>query len=136
MFLPVAFVHPLRVRRLRLLTLVVTGVWGAAAVAAVAEDLAAASVLVKTALVVTGCYFLLCRFFARAARSRKEISMVKAIRVHQPGGPDAFVIEDVDLPAPGPSEVQIRHSRHWRQFHRRLPPHRRLSGGISVHPRT
>ncbi|MBG0796794.1 phosphatidylcholine synthase [Methylocystis sp. L43] len=58
MFLPVAFVHPLRVKRLRPVTLVVTAVWGAAAVAAVAQDLAAASVLVKTALVATGCYFL------------------------------------------------------------------------------
>ena len=26
--------------------------------------------------------------------------MVKAIRVHQPGGPEALVMEDVDLPAP------------------------------------
>ncbi len=36
---------------------------GAAAVAAVAEDLAAASVLVKTALVATGCYFLILPLF-------------------------------------------------------------------------
>lgn len=63
MFVPVAFVHPLRVKRLRLVTLVVTGVWGAAAVAAVAQDLAAASVLVKTALVATGCYFLILPLF-------------------------------------------------------------------------
>jgi phosphatidylcholine synthase len=58
MFVPVAFVHPLRVQRLRLVTLVVTGVWGAAAIAAVAQDLAAASFTVKAALVATGCYFL------------------------------------------------------------------------------
>ncbi|MGZ9116882.1 MAG: CDP-alcohol phosphatidyltransferase family protein, partial [Methylocystis sp.] len=58
MFVPVAFVHPLRVQRLRLVTLVVTGVWGAAAIVAVAQDLAAASVLVKAALVATGYYFL------------------------------------------------------------------------------
>ncbi|ULO23635.1 phosphatidylcholine synthase [Methylocystis sp. SB2] len=58
MFIPVVFVHPLRVQRLRLVTLLVTGVWGAAAIAAVAQDLAAASVLVKAALVATGCYFL------------------------------------------------------------------------------
>ena len=36
--------------------------------------------------------------------------MVKAIRVHQPGGPDALVMEDVDLPAPTADEVQIRHA--------------------------
>lgn len=35
--------------------------------------------------------------------------MVKAIRVHRPGGPEALQLEDVDLPAPGPGEAQIRH---------------------------
>ncbi|CCJ06029.1 phosphatidylcholine/phosphatidylserine synthase [Methylocystis sp. SC2] len=58
MFVPVAFVHPLRVQRRRPITLVVTGVWGAAAIAALAQNLAAASFTVKAALVMTGCYFL------------------------------------------------------------------------------
>ncbi|MFO1102530.1 MAG: quinone oxidoreductase [Methylocystis sp.] len=35
--------------------------------------------------------------------------MVKAIRVHQPGGPDVLVMEEIDLPAPADDEVQIRH---------------------------
>jgi NADPH2:quinone reductase len=35
--------------------------------------------------------------------------MVKAIRVHQPGGPEVLLMEDVDLPAPADDEVQIRH---------------------------
>ena len=34
--------------------------------------------------------------------------MVKAIRVHQTGGPEALIYEDVELAAPGPGEVQIR----------------------------
>jgi NADPH2:quinone reductase len=34
--------------------------------------------------------------------------MVKAIRVHQTGGPEVLRYEDVDLPAPGPGEAQIR----------------------------
>ncbi|MBM3562437.1 MAG: quinone oxidoreductase [Alphaproteobacteria bacterium] len=34
--------------------------------------------------------------------------MVKAIRVHQTGGPETLVMEDVDLPAPAADEVQIR----------------------------
>ena len=34
--------------------------------------------------------------------------MVKAIRVHETGGPEALLYEDYDLPAPGPGEVQIR----------------------------
>ncbi|WP_406857865.1 quinone oxidoreductase [Alsobacter sp. KACC 23698] len=35
--------------------------------------------------------------------------MVKAVRVHKVGGPEAMVYEDVDLPAPGPGEVRVRH---------------------------
>jgi len=58
MFVPVVFVHPLRVQRLRPATLVVTIIWGGAAIAAVAQNLAAASFTVKAALVLTGCYFL------------------------------------------------------------------------------
>src|SRR5258706_14104348 len=34
--------------------------------------------------------------------------MTKAMRVHQIGGPEAMVYEDVDVPAPGPGEVRIR----------------------------
>jgi NADPH2:quinone reductase len=34
--------------------------------------------------------------------------MVKAIRVHETGGPEALIYEDYDLPAPGPGEVQIK----------------------------
>jgi NADPH:quinone reductase len=35
--------------------------------------------------------------------------MIKAIRVHKPGGPEALKYEEIDLVAPGPGEVQIRH---------------------------
>jgi NADPH2:quinone reductase len=35
--------------------------------------------------------------------------MVKAIRVHRPGGPEALQLEEAELPAPGPGELQIRH---------------------------
>ena len=35
--------------------------------------------------------------------------MVKAIRVHRPGGPEALVFEEVALSKPGPGEVQIEH---------------------------
>src|ERR1700753_3561506 len=34
--------------------------------------------------------------------------MTKAVRVHQVGGPEAMVFEDVELPPPGPGEVRIR----------------------------
>lgn len=36
--------------------------------------------------------------------------MVKAIRFHNPGGPEVMRLEDVDLAAPAAGEVQIRHS--------------------------
>ena len=35
--------------------------------------------------------------------------MVKGIRIHTPGGPEAMVYEAFELPAPGPGEVRIRH---------------------------
>lgn len=34
--------------------------------------------------------------------------MTKAVRVHQVGGPEAMIYEDVDVPAPGAGEVRIR----------------------------
>src|SRR6266404_2675134 len=34
--------------------------------------------------------------------------MIKAVRVHKIGGPEALVYEPVDVPAPGPGEVRIR----------------------------
>jgi len=34
----------------------------------------------------------------------------KAIRIHQTGGPEVMVWEDIDVPAPGPGEAQVRHS--------------------------
>ena len=58
MFAPVVFIHPLRVKRLRPVTIAVTAIWAAAAIAAVAQNLAAASFGVKAVLVATGCYFL------------------------------------------------------------------------------
>ncbi|MCY1254217.1 2-haloacrylate reductase [compost metagenome] len=36
--------------------------------------------------------------------------MVKAVRVHQPGGPEALRIDEVDLPLPAEGEVLLRHT--------------------------
>ena len=36
--------------------------------------------------------------------------MVKAIRIHETGGPTAMQLEDIDLPAPGPGQVRVRHT--------------------------
>jgi NADPH2:quinone reductase len=35
--------------------------------------------------------------------------MPHAIRIHKPGGPEVLQWEDVNVPAPGPGEIQIRH---------------------------
>ncbi|WP_417515758.1 quinone oxidoreductase family protein [Minwuia sp.] len=36
--------------------------------------------------------------------------MVKVIRVHKPGGPEAMVLEEVEVGEPGPGEARIRHT--------------------------
>jgi predicted acyltransferase len=51
MFAPVVFVHPLRVVRLRLVTLTLTGMWCAAAIATVVQGLPEAGFLSKAVLI-------------------------------------------------------------------------------------
>jgi len=34
---------------------------------------------------------------------------MRAIRIHTPGGPEAMVLEDVELAAPGPGEARVKH---------------------------
>ena len=63
MFTPIVFVHPLRVVRLRSVTLTATGVWSAAAVAAVDQNLFAADPTIKAALVGVAVYFLILPLF-------------------------------------------------------------------------
>ena len=35
--------------------------------------------------------------------------MTKAIRIHAPGGPEAMVLDDVEVAAPGPGQARVRH---------------------------
>jgi phosphatidylcholine synthase len=58
MFAPVVFVHPLRVIRLRLVTLMAAGAWSAAAIAALDQGLSQADSMTKAALVGVGMYFI------------------------------------------------------------------------------
>jgi NADPH:quinone reductase len=37
------------------------------------------------------------------------MTMVAAVRVHKAGGPEVLTYEDVDLPAPGPGQIRIKH---------------------------
>lgn len=66
MFAPIVTVHPLRVVRLRLLTIAVTVAWFALAGMAILDDLSP-PLWVKAGLVVTAAYFLALPFFRRPA---------------------------------------------------------------------
>jgi phosphatidylcholine synthase len=63
MFVPVAFVHPLRVMPLRSVTMIATGVWSAAAIAAVGQGLSQADSITKAALIGVGVYYLVLPWF-------------------------------------------------------------------------
>jgi phosphatidylcholine synthase len=63
MFAPVVFVHPLRVVRLRPITITATGVWSVAAIVALDQDLSDAGFVTKAALVGAGLYFLVLPLF-------------------------------------------------------------------------
>ncbi|HEY4846666.1 MAG TPA: CDP-alcohol phosphatidyltransferase family protein [Methylocella sp.] len=63
MFAPVVFVHPLRVVRLRLVTLTLTGMWCAAAITAVVQGLPKTGFLVKAVLMVVGLYYIVLPLF-------------------------------------------------------------------------
>ncbi len=36
--------------------------------------------------------------------------MTKALRIHEIGGPEVFVWEEVELDPPGPGEARLRHT--------------------------
>lgn len=38
------------------------------------------------------------------------MATAKTVRVHQTGGPDVMVLEDIELPPPGTGEIQVRHT--------------------------
>lgn len=72
MFAPLVVVHPLRVRRMRRITLIMTALWGLSAVAAVGQGLAAASGAVKSALLASALYFLLVPLARESGAPQKE----------------------------------------------------------------
>jgi phosphatidylcholine synthase len=63
MFAPVVFVHPLRVVRLRPLTIALTVLWCSAAIAAMVQGLPAAGFLSKAVLIVVGLYYIVLPLF-------------------------------------------------------------------------
>ena len=62
---------------------------------------------------------------------------MKAIRIHETGGPEVLRLEDVSLAAPGPGEARVRHSAIGLNFidtyHRSgLYPLGQLPAGLGV----
>ncbi len=68
-FTPVEFIHPIRVRRLRPLTLLMTVLWGALAIAALADNLRPGP-FVLTGLAVTTVYLAAIGAFLQLTRER------------------------------------------------------------------
>jgi phosphatidylcholine synthase len=65
-FVPVRFVHPLRVKRLRTLNIALLGAWGTLALLAVVSDLAP-GLYITVPLTLIALYFLVAVFFREAA---------------------------------------------------------------------
>lgn len=70
MFAPVPFVHPMRVERLRKLTITLTVLWCAAAIAAMIRGLPEAGFLSKTVLNVVGLYYIVLPLFRNFPKAR------------------------------------------------------------------
>ncbi len=70
MFAAVPFVHPLRVVRLRPLTITLTVMWCAAAIAAVIQGLPEAGFLSKAVLIVVGLYYIVLPLFRNFPKAR------------------------------------------------------------------
>ena len=68
-FAPVEFVHPVRVRRFRVLTLLVTGAWAVLAILALTSNLDPV-LPIKVALAVTSIYLALIGMILQATRKR------------------------------------------------------------------
>ena len=63
MFMPIACVHPLRVKQLRLVTFMATGAWSVAAIAALEQGLSQAGFVTKATLIVVAAYYILLPLF-------------------------------------------------------------------------
>ncbi len=59
---------------------------------------------------------------------------MRAIRIHQTGGPEVLNVEEVDLPPAGQGRGPDSPSRDRRQFPRHLPSHRLLPDAPAAHP--
>ncbi len=111
-FVPVYFLHPVRVVRLRELNLSVFALWCIFAAVALLQEMDAAH-WIRIGIAAAGAYL----FFVGAVMQlfpnlgRKEVNrMTKAIVIERHGGPEVMRYEDVDVGAPGPGQVRMRHT--------------------------
>lgn len=70
MFAPVPFIHPVRVVRLRRLTMTLTIMWCAAVIAAMIEGLPEAGFLTRAVLIVVGVYYIVLPLFRNFPKQR------------------------------------------------------------------
>ena len=70
MFAPVPFIHPVRVVRLRRLTMTLTIMWCAAAIAAMVQGLPEAGFLSRAVLIVVGLYYIVLPLFRNFPKAR------------------------------------------------------------------
>ena len=121
-FVPIHFVHPVRVPRWRVLNLAALALWAALAAFALVQHLAPPTgwvdsgaggdrdlfrdrrVLAKHSLIPCAASV---STYDRAlrGRARQEIKMVAAVRVHKVGGPEVLTYEDVD---PSGARTRVR----------------------------
>ncbi len=70
MFAPVPFIHPVRVVRLRRLTMTLTIMWCAAVIAAMIEGLPEAGFLTRAVLIMVGVYYIVLPLFRNFPKQR------------------------------------------------------------------
>ncbi len=109
-FLPIYFLHPVRVQRLRPLNLAIFFIWCALGALSLYQQLDSPTMGARRHF--GDRYLSLRHRRGDAAISQSgtdgEGIMVKAIRVHHTGGPEVLTYEDISIAAPGPGEVHIR----------------------------
>ncbi len=110
-FVPVYFLHPVRVIRLRDSISAIFLAWCAFGALALVQTMDA-SYFVKVGIAVTGIYLFAsaasCSFSRHSGDERPD--HVQSHHIHAHGGPEALRYEDIDPGRPGEGQVLIRHT--------------------------
>ena len=60
---------------------------------------------------------------------------MKAVRVHETGGPEVMTLEEVATPEPAAGQVIVKLSSIGRQLHRHLPARRPIPDAPAIYTR-